>query len=171
MEIYYTRYESPLGSLTIFRQGDNLCHLIFGSMNVEANREEVYRRISVQLLKDPDGFGLLTDQLDLYFGGKLKNIEIGLDYRGLSEFQRKVYEIARQIPYGSVETYTWLALRLGNERLRRAVGQALKMNPFPVIVPCHRVIRKSGDLGGFRGGLRWKHSLLSLEGALSELEL
>ena len=167
MEIFYTIYHSSLGPLTIFRQGDNLCHLTFGAMNVEGKKEEIYKRSSVRLVKDPDQFRLLTEQLNMYFGGKLEKVEIGVDSRGLSEFQKKVYEVAGEIPYGSTKTYTWLARRLGSESLRRAVGQSLKANPLPLVIPCHRVIRKNGDLGGFRGGFRWKHSLLKLEGALS----
>jgi methylated-DNA-[protein]-cysteine S-methyltransferase len=125
----------------------------------------------VQLIHETKSFKKITVQLKQYFDRKLKTFDVELDYSGLSEFQKTVYEITREIPYGSVKSYSWLAHQMGNAGLRRAIGGALKNNPFPLIIPCHRVIRKNGSLGGFSGGIQWKRALLSLEGAQGELTI
>ena len=91
---------------------------------------------------------------------------IALDMRGVPEFNRRVYEIARTIPAGSTQTYGDIAVRLGDPGLSRAVGTALGDNPFPPIVPCHRVVAADGKMHGFsaRGGVALKLRMLRLEG-------
>jgi methylated-DNA-[protein]-cysteine S-methyltransferase len=98
---------------------------------------------------------------------KGKPIEFSLnniDLTQLYDFQKKVLLIERQIPYGWVSTYGRLAKKIGVPRAGRAVGQALAKNPFPLVIPCHRIIRSNGSLGGFQGGLKLKRKLLKLEG-------
>jgi O-6-methylguanine DNA methyltransferase len=80
-----------------------------------------------------------------------------------SSFQKKVYEAVKKIPPGEVRTYGWVAKKIGNPRAARAVGGALHRNPFPIVVPCHRVVAKNG-LGGYNGGLKKKKALLRSEG-------
>src|SRR5262249_25431219 len=100
---------------------------------------------------------------------------IGLDESRVPEFHRRVYAIARSIPPGGTLTYGDIANRLGDPTLARAVGQALGENPFPIIVPCHRVLAANGRLGGFSapGGTTTKLKLLRIEGAdaAAQLEL
>ncbi len=81
----------------------------------------------------------------------------------ISSFQKRVYEAVKQIPEGEVRTYGWVAEQIGNPKACRAVGSALNKNPFPVVVPCHRVVAKNG-LGGFAKGLAAKKKLLRSEG-------
>jgi methylated-DNA-[protein]-cysteine S-methyltransferase len=81
-------------------------------------------------------------------------------------FQKGVWEMVKTIPYGQTRTYKWVAEKIGNPEAFRAVGQALKKNPLPGIIPCHRVIRSDGKLGGFSKGLKEKARLLKLENAL-----
>jgi methylated-DNA-[protein]-cysteine S-methyltransferase len=90
-----------------------------------------------------------------------------LDLDGVADFNRRVYEIARQIPPGRTLTYGAIAARLGDPLLARAVGHALGRNPFPIVVPCHRVVAAGGKLGGFsaNGGARTKQRMLAIEGA------
>ncbi|GAI81218.1 unnamed protein product [marine sediment metagenome] len=98
---------------------------------------------------------------------KGKPIEFSLnniDLTQLHNFQKKVLVFEKQIPYGWVSTYGRLAKKIGVPRASRAVGQALARNPFPIIIPCHRVIKANGSLGGFQGGLKLKRNLLELEG-------
>jgi len=92
---------------------------------------------------------------------------IRLDLRGVSDFERRVYEIARTIPPGSTLTYGEIAARIGDRLLARDVGQAMGRNPFPIVVPCHRVTAAGGKLGGFSapGGGETKLKLLAIEGA------
>jgi O-6-methylguanine DNA methyltransferase len=79
------------------------------------------------------------------------------------EFYQKVWKVVAQIPKGEVRSYSWVAKKVGSAKAARAVGQALKNNPFPVIIPCHRVIRKDGSLGGYSQGLKKKTLLLKIE--------
>ena len=83
----------------------------------------------------------------------------------LTPFEIRVYRQVRTIPWGETRSYKWVARRLGSPNSARAVGQALRRNPFPLIVPCHRVVRKDGAIGGFSGGKRLKKRLLELEKA------
>ena len=88
-----------------------------------------------------------------------------LEETGFSPFKIRVYREVCKIPWGQTRSYRWVAERLGNAASSRAVGQALKKNPFPLSIPCHRVIRKSGATGGFSGGKALKKRLLELEKA------
>ena len=87
-----------------------------------------------------------------------------LDLAGVTPFQRAVWLATRDIPYGETRSYGWLAARVGQPGAARAVGQALATNPWPIIVPCHRVVGADGGLGGYGGGLDMKERLLRLEG-------
>lgn len=99
-----------------------------------------------------------------YFTGNPDALEgQSVDWTLLSDFQRKVYQLARTIPPGKVRSYGWIAEKLGKPRAARAVGQALASNPVPLVVPCHRIIAADGSLGGFTGGLPWKNKLLEIE--------
>ncbi len=88
---------------------------------------------------------------------------ICVDKRGLTPFQKKVYRVVLSIPSGEVRTYKWVARKIGNPRASRAVGQALKRNPYTVKIPCHRVIKSDGSLGGYSKGARMKKRLLKEE--------
>lgn len=96
-----------------------------------------------------------------------------LDMEGVPPFYRRVYDIARTIPPGRTLTYGDVAIKLGDPTNARAVGQALGRNPFPIVVPCHRVLAAYGSIGGFSasGGAATKRRMLMIEGALLELEL
>lgn len=91
---------------------------------------------------------------------------IPVEFMDLSDFVIRVLNIICLIPYGEVRTYKWISKKLKTEDANRAVGNALRENPIPVIVPCHRVIRSDGELGGFSYGLKWKIKLLSIEKVL-----
>lgn len=101
-------------------------------------------------------------QLQEYFSGKRKDFDIPLAAEG-TEFQKKAWQELCQIPYGKTISYVEQAERLGNIKASRAVGTANGRNPISIIVPCHRVIAKSGSLAGFGGGLANKKFLLELE--------
>ena len=103
-------------------------------------------------------------QLRKYFCKRKINFKVKIDWQGIPDFTRKVLEETKRIPYGEVRTYNDIVERIGVKSSARAVGQALARNPFPIVIPCHRVIRKDGGLGGFSWGLKWKKTLLELEG-------
>lgn len=99
-----------------------------------------------------------------YFAGLCTSWDLKLDLEGCSDFQMAVFGALREIPYGSLESYGELAREFGGSEHARAVGRAVGSNPIPIIIPCHRVVRNDGRLGGFSGGLERKAALLRLEG-------
>jgi methylated-DNA-[protein]-cysteine S-methyltransferase len=106
-----------------------------------------------------------TRQLDRYFGGKLRRFDLPLAARG-TDFQKRVWTMMREIPYGETATYGGMAMALGSGP--RPIGMACARNPIPIIVPCHRVLGSGGKEGGFSGGrgLPTKRQLLALEGVV-----
>jgi methylated-DNA-[protein]-cysteine S-methyltransferase len=110
------------------------------------------------------------DSLTALLAGERRDLSgISLDLSSVTSFPRRVYEIARTIPPGETRTYGEIAAKLGNPSLAREVGQALARNPFPLVVPCHRVLAANGKSGGFSapGGVATKLRLLQIEGARS----
>ena len=118
------------------------------------------------MLEAPAQLDEARRELDLYFEGKLTEFDLPLDWRLSKDFRRKVLRAIARIPYGQTRSYTQMATRAGNERAVRAAGTACGTNPIPLVVPCHRVLRSGGALGGYGGGLPMKEALLRLEGAL-----
>ncbi|MBM3299086.1 MAG: methylated-DNA--[protein]-cysteine S-methyltransferase [Deltaproteobacteria bacterium] len=106
----------------------------------------------------------LVEELDLYFSGKLKTFSVPLDPAAGTVFQRLVWDELTRIPYGETRTYGEIAEAVGIRRGARAVGLANRSNWIPIVIPCHRVIRANGSLGGYASGTDIKRRLLELEG-------
>lgn len=109
--------------------------------------------------------GTARKELHAYFAGRLRSFSVPCDLTGLPPFTQAVLSATARIPYGEVRSYRWVAERLGKPKATRAVGNALARNPIPIIIPCHRVIRSDGTLGGYALGMKWKKRLLELERA------
>lgn len=106
----------------------------------------------------------LADQLDHYLMGRTVGFRSQvLDLRLATNFQLRVWRVVRFIPRGQVRSYRWVAVQAGSPKGARAVGRAMATNPFPIVVPCHRVVGQQGQLTGFGGGLGMKRRLLELE--------
>jgi methylated-DNA-[protein]-cysteine S-methyltransferase len=120
--------------------------------------------VSVKPPKTPLG-RQVRDQLKDYFAKKLSHFDFEVDLQG-TDFQRKVWNELRKIPYGKMVSYGYIAQRIGNPKAARAVGLANHHNPLWIVVPCHRVVGSTGKLTGYAGGLEMKAYLLQLEGAL-----
>jgi len=103
-------------------------------------------------------------QLSQYFDRKRERFHLQLDFSGATEFQKRIFERLIDIPYGRIVSYGDIADEMGVAGAARAVGQAVGANPLPIVVPCHRVVRSDGRLGGYSGGLRQKVALLAVEG-------
>jgi len=103
-----------------------------------------------------------AEQLEEYFAGTRKSFDLPLIFVG-TPFQKNVWEYLQQIPYGKTQSYQQVAEGIGHPHSSRAVGNALHVNPIPLIIPCHRVIRSDGGLGGFGGGIEIKRKLLDFE--------
>ncbi|KAF0118562.1 MAG: methylated-DNA-protein-cysteine S-methyltransferase [bacterium] len=101
-----------------------------------------------------------------YLAGERMDFEFSLNLSGYTEFQRGVWETTMSISYGEIRTYSWVSKKLGIPKSSRAVGTALAKNPLPIVVPCHRVVRGNGSMGGYsaEGGIEIKAKLLKMEG-------
>ncbi len=161
----YRIFPSPLGQLLIARseQGISLIEYLPGK-TVHGSR--VSRDPGVELVEDHGELNLVYRELLDYLDGRRKNLEWPLDLRfARSEFQRAVLAATAAVPYGAVIPYTGIAQGLGRASAVRAVAQALRWNPLPIVIPCHRVIGNSGALTGYAGGkVGLKQRLLSVEG-------
>lgn len=109
--------------------------------------------------------GDLPQRLQLYARGEPVAFPDRLDLDHSTPFLRAVWQATREIPRGETRSYGWLAQRVGHPGAARAVGQAMRLNPLPIVIPCHRVVASDGGLGGYGGGLDLKRRLLRLEGA------
>ncbi|MCD6384604.1 methylated-DNA--[protein]-cysteine S-methyltransferase [Candidatus Sumerlaeota bacterium] len=116
----------------------------------------------------PEFVGVALSQLLGYLKGNVRRFTVPLALEGYSAFLRKVWSATMTIPYGEVRTYKWLAEMTSNPKAVRAVGQAMRLNPIPLIIPCHRVVRQDGSPGGYAMGVEWKIKLLELEGVKVE---
>ncbi|MFQ5574081.1 MAG: methylated-DNA--[protein]-cysteine S-methyltransferase, partial [Terriglobia bacterium] len=127
-------------------------------------RGKVAERWPHAVLK-PGPCSRLAGDLSRYFRGERVDFGAALLRGAASSFEKRVFKATAEIPWGEVRSYKWVAEKLGDGSAARAVGQSLGRNPWPIIVPCHRVIRSGGGLGGFSLGLDWKRRLLALEGS------
>lgn len=149
--------DSPLGELTLTATDGVLSGLYFpGHWYMPAPEAFGARR--------DDGFEPAERQLAEYFAGERTEFDLPSTLAG-DEFQRRVWTLIDQIPYGRTTTYGEMARELGDPTIAREVGAAVGRNPLSVIVPCHRIVGKDGSLTGYAGGLDRKRFLLDLEGA------
>ncbi len=151
----YCYAESPLGALLLAGATDGL-HVV-GFPEGSGHREA-----EPDWMEDPQPFRTVAAQLEAYFAGERFKFQFPLTPSGTA-FQLKVWGALQRIPYGETISYGELASRIGNPKASRAVGAAVGSNPLPIVVPCHRVVGKSGSLTGFGGGLPAKKMLLELE--------
>ncbi len=151
----HTVMDSSYGPLTLVADDGVLCGLYMTDQRHRPPEETFGER-------DDTFFGEAVDQLEAYFAGELKDFTLELRLKG-TEFQRRVWEELRRIPYGETRTYGDLAHALGNPAASRAVGLANGRNPIGIIVPCHRVVGADGSLTGYGGGLDRKRRLLEFE--------
>ena len=153
--IFYATFESPVGPLLLAGDCQALRHVSF-----KTSKRSVPPQADWKPDKEP--FAEVIRQLQAYFRGELRKFDLLLAMEG-TEFQLRVWNALRTIPYGETISYAQLAERIGNPKAVRAVGLANGSNPIPIIVPCHRVIGSNGSLTGFGGGLSTKKKLLELE--------
>ena len=146
-------------------KNDRICHIIFenkissyiDSLKLE-NRELLKTKTNKTL-------SILSDQIDEYFSKRRSFFNIKLDI-SMPPFYQKVLNEVMKIPYGEFRTYKEIATKTGNPNAYRAAGTANARNAIPIIIPCHRVLRNNGDIGGYGGGLKIKKYLLKMEGVI-----
>lgn len=145
---YYAVYRFPVGNLKIGATDKEIIYVGKTDDELGGNKTELTDLASVQLYE--------------YFDGKRKEFDLSIKAIG-TEFQMKVWNALRKIPYGETRTYGEIATTIGNPKACRAVGGANNKNPIGIIIPCHRVIGSNGDYVGYAGGLEMKEYLLQLE--------
>jgi methylated-DNA-[protein]-cysteine S-methyltransferase len=162
VDVSYCAVDSPFGPMLAATTRNGLVMLSYGTD--EERLEELSTKVSPRILEAP--LDEVRGQLDEYFEGRRQEFDLPIDLSLARGFALKVLRITSRIPFGQVSTYKDVARRAGNARASRAAGNALGSNPIPIVVPCHRVVRTGGALGGYTGGLGRKQWLLELEGAL-----
>lgn len=155
--------ESVEGAMVLLSRNDHLSSLdLFPSGN-DAAREWIAREFP-EAVESPVHFKAAMMLLRRYLQGEPVEFDFPVDLGGLGRFTGKVLEETRKVPYGKTASYGTIARRIGNAAAARAVGQALHRNPVPVVIPCHRIVKGDGSLGGFGMGLDLKVRLLAREG-------
>ncbi len=165
LDVAYTELDSPVGRLAVATTPRGLVRISYDP--TEAVAEELAARISPRLLRAPARLDEVRRELDEYFEGRRREFELPIDWSLTRGFFRRVLEQTARIRYGNVGTYAEVAERAGSPRAVRAAGNALGSNPIPIVVPCHRVLRTGGALGGYGGGIERKEFLLRHEGVLA----
>lgn len=158
---------SPVGDLLLAATPAGLVRVAFAAEDHDAVLEELGRRVSPRIVDSPTRLDAAAREIDEYFDQRRTRFDVPLDRRLSAGFRLEVLMHLSEVPFGRTESYTQVAAALGKPRAVRAVGTACATNPIPVVVPCHRVLRSDGALGGYLGGLEAKTVLLALEGALA----
>ena len=161
---YGVMTDTPVGTLGLAINEAGLCRLDYTG-DEEAFLDRLLRSFDRPLLRQPAALDKVKRQLDRYFSGRSLTFDLDVDLSVVSGFSRKVLQAATRIPPGSVLSYAEIAAKAGSRRASRAAGNALHNNPIAIVVPCHRIVRTGGSLGGYGGGIRNKEWLLRHEGA------
>jgi methylated-DNA-[protein]-cysteine S-methyltransferase len=165
LDVAWAVTDSPIGDLVVAATPSGVVKINFGGEDEMI--DDLARRISPRVLRAPSRLDAVRRELDEYFAGRRQVFEVPLDWRLSKGFRRiALDELARGVHFGHTVSYKQLAEQAGSPKASRAIGSAMATNPIPIIVPCHRVLRTGGDLGGYGGGLDAKRWLLRHEGAL-----
>lgn len=171
LTLEFTEIASPLGTLTLAATERGLVRIAFDSDDVTATKalteaqlcKVAHASVQAPAFEPHEVLSTAKDQVLDFLDGNRRTFSFPLD-RSLSQgFRRAVHEAIEQIGFGERQSYRWIAERAGNPKAVRAVGTACGTNPLPIVVPCHRVIKSDGSLGGYSGGIEKKRFLLALE--------
>lgn len=168
VDVAYGTVESPLGELTVAVTPRGLVRIAYPDRELDAVLGELARAVSPRVLEAPARLDPVRRQLEDYFEGRRRVFELPIDWSLEHGFTARVLRATARIPVGQVASYREVAAAAGNERAVRAAGNALGSNHIPIVVPCHRVVRTGGALGGYTGGIERKQFLLRLEGWLAD---
>jgi AraC family transcriptional regulator, regulatory protein of adaptative response / methylated-DNA-[protein]-cysteine methyltransferase len=167
MEISYTVQPSALGLMLVAATEAGVCLICFGDDPSELEKEVQRRFPHARVVESEPSFGDWVGRVASYVKNPGGSLDLPLDIQGTA-FQRRVWAALREIPAGETETYSQVAARIGNPKAVRAVANACADNNLAVAIPCHRVVRTDGGLGGYRWGLKRKRALLEQEKLLAE---
>jgi methylated-DNA-[protein]-cysteine S-methyltransferase len=163
LDVAWDGVESPHGRVLVCATEEGVVRVVLPNEDPDAALAEVAARVSPRLLRAPERVDPLRTQLDEYFRGRRRGFDVRVDWGLVTGFRRRALEAIATVPYGRTATYREVAAAAGNPRATRAAGSACATNPVPILVPCHRILRSDGGLGGYLGGVHLKRSLLALE--------
>ncbi|MDF8265590.1 methylated-DNA--[protein]-cysteine S-methyltransferase [Luteipulveratus flavus] len=165
LDVAYRTVDSPVGPLLLAATPEGLVRVAYEREGFDAVVQTLSDRISPRILEAPQRLDAAARELEEYFAGTRHTFDLPLDHRLSSGFRQTVQAALPSIEYGRTLSYGQVAALVGNPKAVRAVGTACATNPLPVVVPCHRVLRSDGSLGGYVGGADAKSALLTLEAA------
>ena len=165
LDIAYTTYDSPVGRLLLAATEAGLLRVAYEIEDHDRVLETISSRISPRILRAPKRLDPTIRELDEYFAGRRTTFDLPLDLGLSAGFRQLVQRQLAHIAYGHTQSYGQVAAAVGNPKAVRAVGTACATNPLPVVLPCHRVLKGDGSLGGYAGGPAMKAILLELESA------
>lgn len=163
LDVAYAQVDSPLGPLTVAASRRGLLRVAYPERPLDGVLAALAEEVSPRVLEAPERLDPIRRELDEYFEGRRESFGFGIDWALTRGFPRRVLQATARIPFGEVCTYGEVAQSAGSPRAVRAAGNGLGSNPIPVVVPCHRVVRAGGALGGYTGGTERKEFLLGLE--------
>ena len=165
LDVAYRIVDSPVGPLLVAATDQGLVRVAYASEGHDAVLQQLADKISPRILHAPTRLDTVARELDEYLAGIRRTFDIVLDWRLSAGFRSTVLHHLPEIGYGHTASYAAVAQLAGNPKAVRAVGTACATNPLPVVVPCHRVVRSDGAMGGYLGGVEAKRVLLDLESA------
>jgi methylated-DNA-[protein]-cysteine S-methyltransferase len=166
-DVHYAVVDTPVGKVVAARTQRGLARLAYEDFNGGLDRvlDQLSERLSPRILEGPAKLDDVRRELDEYFAGRRTAFDLPLDLSYVKgPFGRRLLEACARIPFGEVSTYRAMATAAGSPNAVRAAGNALGANPIPIVVPCHRILRTGGGLGGYTGGIERKEALLRIEG-------
>ncbi len=163
LDVAYRTVDTPVGELLLAATERGLVRVAFASEGHDTVLQRLSDRIGPRVLNAPARLDSVTRQLDEYFAGHRQRFSVTLDWQLSAGFRGTVLHHLPEIGYGRTASYAMVAQLAGRPAAVRAVGSACATNPLPVVVPCHRVVRSDGGVGGYRGGAEAKRILLDLE--------
>ena len=165
LDIAYRTVDSPVGPLLLAATDVGLVRVAYAREDHDTVLQSLADRISPRVLRAPARLDPAARELEEYFTGGRQAFDLPLDWRLSAGFRAAVLHRLPDIGYGHTASYAAVAALAGNPKAVRAVGTACATNPLPVVVPCHRVVRSDGSMGGYLGGVEAKRTLLTLEDA------
>lgn len=169
LDVAYGALDSPLGKLIVAVTPRGVVRIAYEGELEEGVLRELAERVSPRVLRAPERTDTARRELEGYFAGSVRRFDLPVDWSLVHGFAVGVLQATARVPFGHVATYGEMAASAGSPRAARAAGNALHINPIPIVVPCHRIVPASGGIGGYGGGEDRKRFLLDLEGALPAL--
>ena len=170
VDVAYGWLDSPLGKLIVAVTPRGLVRIAYEREAEEEVLRELAEGVSPRVLRAPQRTDVARRELEGYFAGTRRAFDLPIDWTLVHGFALGVLRATARVPFGHVATYGEMAASAGSPRAARAAGNALHINPIPIVVPCHRIVPASGGIGGYGGGEDRKKFLLELEGAIPAWE-